>query len=372
MDRIAEVRRKIVEAFDGVPVPEPENIIIEPTARDQSGAYAIRAELSGKHWRDLSPEFLEARWSAFCYLSAQAFQHYLPAMLLDSLDRFGDPEASMYSTLSYISPSAHAIYYAGGDRKFDRKTALLTDDQFAVVATFLSLFLKDEPDARSFFAAQSFRWGWNRIDTPVRPLFDEFQDRMHHWIYPGEPAADVAPLIAEIRNAFRDTPYPGDRNLSGSRMGDEAAEIALNLQGVTWQEANPTLLRDNSAATTFLTPEGLKYFLPAFMVAGLMGYTSKHIAVHSLTHGFVNRQRLEPTASQYSDDDALKTMALINVVAEGMDWHAYAVERMSGYNRRERQAIIHYLEHCAQPRDYRIYAALENYWRPSLATAPDA
>ncbi|BDI30865.1 hypothetical protein CCAX7_29160 [Capsulimonas corticalis] len=337
----------------------------EQGKRDAPGAERIHAMLAGERWEELSFDFLKEWWSSFCYLTPEATRYYLPALLITALDHWGE-EVDFSHTVVYsrLMPSAYAIYYHGSDSHFEGLAGLLTKEQFRAVAAFLALFLPHsnpgntlllrgaEPSHMMFLASRAMRLFWERAGGPHAEAFAAFDWQMRHYEYPAPEDPAAAALVEEIRSAFADAPYPGDNNLSGSRQGDEAAEIALDLRGVHWRTIAPWLLADNSTATSFLTHEGLRYYLPAFLIADLMEFGGGR-CVFTLTHGFT-----ESNFSLYPDTD----------------WFAYGVERMAGFTLPERLAIIRYLEYTAEQEDYEaanIHEALERYWRPSLGNKGD-
>jgi hypothetical protein len=68
-------------------------------------------------------------------------------------------------------------------------------------------------------------------------------------------------------------------------------------------------------------------------------------------------------------DEHLRTMIEQALERDNeVDWFTYAVERMAGFSRSERESIIHYLEYRAARDESSaadIHQALERYWRPS-------
>lgn len=77
-------------------------------------------------------------------------------------------------------------------------------------------------------------------------------------------------LVQSIKDAFLDTPYPGD-----SRVGDES-EVG-EFVGKRWQD----ITSDNLQSVTnphFFTKEGRRYYAPAYMV-GALEHPELHFSV---------------------------------------------------------------------------------------------
>ncbi|MBS0262245.1 MAG: hypothetical protein JSS02_09870 [Planctomycetes bacterium] len=74
-------------------------------------------------------------------------------------------------------------------------------------------------------------------------------------------------LRARIFDAFAETPYPGDENISVPTYDDEGT--LAYFKGRTWSGHTATTLRHHSSALTFFTADAFRYFLPAYMLAEL-------------------------------------------------------------------------------------------------------
>jgi hypothetical protein len=274
---LEEVRSLVVSAFQSVPVPKPNKLMmrLSPYTDNAPDRKAVRAALEGKHWTELTPTFCKDHPVLFPYLTAEAYQHYLPALLTSALDCFNN-EPHLANTAVYaVKPSEHAIYYRGNDDYFDRQIALLTREQHEAVAAFLGIWLDREPYYFTFIAARAFRWGWDKVETREHPRFRAFYERLHHWQHTRPSNTEMRRLLDEIESAFADTPYPGDNSLCGSDQGDEPAESALDFRGVHWQNVHPELLAANYTSLSFLTAEGFRYYLPAYLAAELSGCASE-------------------------------------------------------------------------------------------------
>ena len=74
-------------------------------------------------------------------------------------------------------------------------------------------------------------------------------------------------LIAEITAAFKDEAYPGDSNIVYDNTGFhlECIEIRDAFKGHWWQEVPDEVLSTEQTGLSFMSKEGFKYYLPAFM-----------------------------------------------------------------------------------------------------------
>lgn len=78
--------------------------------------------------------------------------------------------------------------------------------------------------------------------------------------------------------AFGSAPYPGDQGIvstliiSGQEVEDpERKEIAEAFRGVHWNAVSHETLMRNRDSLSFFTPAGLRFFLPAYLMAALDG-----------------------------------------------------------------------------------------------------
>lgn len=74
-------------------------------------------------------------------------------------------------------------------------------------------------------------------------------------------------VVAEITAAFQDELYPGDANIVYDNMGFhlECIEVRDAFKGHRWQEVPDDVLSTERTGFSFMSKEGFKYYLPAFM-----------------------------------------------------------------------------------------------------------
>jgi hypothetical protein len=190
--------------------------------------------------------------------------------------------------------------------------------------------------------------------------------------------SDQEAIIAKIHAAFGENDYPGDHYLQGSFDGCEPGEEVGPFQGKrVWLEIEPDFLDAHATALSFFSEAGLRFFLPAYLVADLRGQLSSADPLFHLTHGFFDE------TVEYSRGGRvfrLKTgkSALINPRRYGaVTFYDYACYRLSVFTQEEAQAIVAYLHYKRDTATIglekeRIEAALNVYWLERAQTAPSA
>jgi hypothetical protein len=362
--RVREVREAIHRAFGGLRIPQTKWLI---TCNCQS-AVRFRERLRGRTWQSLTPEFLKNYWSSYCYLSPVAYRYYLPAMLLAALEPVAETTGLRHSVLFHLRPSFYWLYVTGEDQRFQQRQALLSTAQYAAVCSFLGLILDNE-DRCEHLAAQALHWRWTRIRTPANETAANYYRRLHTYEWPVPDDPQVAELFSEICAAFADTPYPRDDPLAGVH-DDEAAEDAMELRGLAWPAVHPDLLAQCYTALITLSDAGFRYYLPAFLLSDLLEFDSNADPVFSLTYGLAPTER--PSVSE-ADLEAImgrdRLEFLERVAVPLAERWVPDVRRFQAFTRSERKAIIRYLDYRSDDSfdGPRIHAALETYWRPSMA-----
>jgi hypothetical protein len=183
-------------------------------------------------------------------------------------------------------------------------------------------------------------------------------------------------VINEIRSAFQDLEFPGEGFLQGSFDGDEPyQEIAPFRTQKDWTALNAEFLDRHAAALNFFSEAGLRFFLPAFLIADLKGELKMADPVFHLTHGFFDFTVNVPVAGRnFTIKRGIST--LINPRRYGAaTFGDYARYRLSVFAREEANAIVAYLRFkCGQMvgdiEQSRVSAALEVFWLERARTAP--
>ncbi|MFY0563591.1 DUF6714 family protein [Archangium lansingense] len=71
----------------------------------------------------------------------------------------------------------------------------------------------------------------------------------------------------QLEAAFADAPYPGDDHIGYDTEDWESAELVRAFKGKHWKELTPAELQYHSSS--FLSSEGFRYYLPAYLLAAL-------------------------------------------------------------------------------------------------------
>lgn len=83
-------------------------------------------------------------------------------------------------------------------------------------------------------------------------------------------------LIAKITQAFAGVKYPGDDDLTKSTYGDEPLALVSEFSGKTdWRRLDASFLDQApdgwGSALSFFSPNALRFYLPAYLIADLRG-----------------------------------------------------------------------------------------------------
>jgi hypothetical protein len=368
---VEQVKQEILAAFAGVKRPAAQ-ALIGLSKGDFPQEEQIRGELAGRPWDSLESAFLAQRWPYFVYLSAEGYRYYLPALLMACLDNFTQENPLIHSTVYSLTPSAWSLYYRGSDQNFNDQVSLFSQAQRAAVSSFLGLVFDRLPGYR-YASAAAIKWGWSLPGAPATHKSAAYYHELSHYTYPPAVEPRVAALVAQIRAAFQDTPYPGDDRLCGSSQGDEPAGYALEFRGLDWRIIHPDFLSFNYACLSFFSSAGFRYFLPAYLVADVMELESSSDPVFHLTYGLVEENTaaiIEDLAQSGDLSGEILEFARKNEQKPEFDGFQLALEKFAPFTLAEKQAIVAYLDYSAQNNPYareRIESALERYWRKAIS-----
>lgn len=183
-------------------------------------------------------------------------------------------------------------------------------------------------------------------------------------------------VIQIVRDAFAANEYPGDTFLIGSLEGCEPEDEVGPFRGKTkWQELDAAFLDAQAGALSFFSEAGLRFFLPAFLVADVNGRLERADPLFVLTHGFHDRSISIPAGGRRFTIRSGRS-AFVNPRRYGaMTFGDHARARLSVFAREEAAAIVEYLKFRRsgdtdgiQRPD--IEAALDGFWRQRAHTAP--
>src|SRR5437879_1838453 len=84
-------------------------------------------------------------------------------------------------------------------------------------------------------------------------------------------ALDPSDLRLRIDETFGGMPYPGDEQIVSGRDG-ECWEIKSALKGRHWRDVSFEILDSLREALALMSPEGFRFYLPAYMIISVMDY----------------------------------------------------------------------------------------------------
>lgn len=190
--------------------------------------------------------------------------------------------------------------------------------------------------------------------------------------------SDQEAAIAAVHAAFETTEYPGDAFLQGSHEGCEPAEEVGPFRGRRdWRDIEAPFLDAHAGALSFFSEGGLRFFLPAYLVADLRGQLKTADPLFHLVHGFSDITVQAPTATRVFLIKSGKS-AFVNPRRYGaLTFHDSARFRLSVFPREEAAAIVAYLtykrDHDPDGLDREpIEAALTGFWLERAQAAPPA
>jgi hypothetical protein len=191
-------------------------------------------------------------------------------------------------------------------------------------------------------------------------------------------ASDREPVIAAIVEAFGGNEYPGDQWLQGSFDGCEPFEEISAFFGRTdWRALEPEFLDGHYTALSFFSEAGLRFFLPAYLVADVRGHLQTADPLFHLTHGFGDHSIGAGSRSRELARSSGPS-PLINPRRYGaVTFLDYARYRLSAFTREEAGAVVAYLRFRRRVDDLgldtrAVDAALASFWLERLRTAPTA
>ncbi len=188
--------------------------------------------------------------------------------------------------------------------------------------------------------------------------------------------SDKKALIQQIHEAFRESEYPGDPFLLGSREGCEPYEEVSPFQGKDdWTGLDSEFLDVHYSALSFLSDGGFRFFLPAYLIADLKDELNTADPVFHLTHGFHDSSVEVPTPSGVMVRKFGKSVFVNPRRYGAMTSYDYARYRLAVFTKEEAQAIVDYLSYKRDSDPHgiqkeQIDEALLSYWLERAEDAP--
>lgn len=182
---------------------------------------------------------------------------------------------------------------------------------------------------------------------------------------PEENAKALSPnaLVDAIAGAFADADYPGDDRIVSSSTGPDFERDAIKrlLKGLGWRDVAPgtlDLLRDS---LPFLSPEGFRFYLPAYMVYCLNDFYRADVAIDNVVHSLTvpcadDLERMQKGFGDYRAGHPEEARALPDDVHESVmraqaDFYdsaankKFVLDRISGFTAKQSRVIRRYLEY---------------------------
>jgi hypothetical protein len=187
---------------------------------------------------------------------------------------------------------------------------------------------------------------------------------------------DKESLVETILSVFGKVSYPGDAYLQGSFDGDEPFEEIGAFKGMTrWQDLAADFLDAHYSALSFFSMAGLRFFLPAYLLADLKDLLQTADPIFILTHGFSDftiEENIRGRAFQIKIGRSQFINPRRYGAASFFDYNRY---RLSVFTREEAAAIVHYLDYKRQVLDVdfekeSVQAALDAFWLERARSAP--
>lgn len=161
-------------------------------------------------------------------------------------------------------------------------------------------------------------------------------------------------IILEIKRAFEGVKLGDGIGLNqGQSLDDyEPDDVAMTArekdEKEDWQSIPVEELDSKSSSLSFFDAEGMRFHLPAYLVADLTIELQIADPLFHLYHGFADETK-----------------------GERMEWYERASQRFSLLTDDQRRAVIMYLKYRANDDNYEferssIIEALENYWNKSF------
>ena len=152
------------------------------------------------------------------------------------------------------------------------------------------------------------------------------------------PVDDLAPLDElrqrlgrHIEESFADTPYPGDDRICKTDV--DGSDMVRAFRGKDWRDLQLNIITNYHVDMALMTPEGFRFYLPAFMLAVLFYYGHVSTLPMGLMHSLT-----PPDAGLLQKYLEKKTDPLKHTQIGDF------LNRVSAFNSREKAAIRVFLE----------------------------
>ncbi len=185
-------------------------------------------------------------------------------------------------------------------------------------------------------------------------------------------------VIQQIHEAFGDNEYPGDPWLMGSFQGCEPYEVIAPFEQMKdWRAVDAAMLDTNYTALSSFSKAGLRFFLPAYLIADLRGELQTADPLFIVAHGFSDMAIEHRTKAGVFERRTGRTVFINPRRYGAMTFYDYACYRLSIFTREEAAAIVAYLQYKRETDEYGLHAAeidaaLDLFWLHRAQNAPTA
>ncbi len=182
-------------------------------------------------------------------------------------------------------------------------------------------------------------------------------------------------VVERITDSFESLEYPGDLNIVYDNTGThlECMEVQQAFQGKHWCEVTDEVLLRQNAGLFFMTPAAFRFYLPAYLLFVVQAFDQSDVLPETTVQCLTLPVEADALAkanfflwSSNSIQTELTEFLLKEIGHSNQKVHKF-VERISGFNYQQGQAIRSYLEHLTvYHEDYFLFnelrIAIERYW----------
>lgn len=224
---------------------------------------------------DLDADALGKRLYRSKYLEPPAYRWFIRSLLFELLglhweryDTQGTLESQLiHSAVYWLRPNPARVL---SKRTDDDVSKQLSRAQRVCVARFLGMIIASSAftgRGLRYLAAQAIEWDW-RDDPAVLATAEALRAEARSF-HPRQSAdRAVADVVRQIEIAFAETPKPPAPLLEFH--DEEGSEYELELATADWKTMQPWLLGGAGSAICWMTPEAVRYFIPAAMRADVL------------------------------------------------------------------------------------------------------
>lgn len=250
----AQIERTIREAFEDVPWPRGEPMTLPPSdARTES----LEKIFAGRHWRDMTPDTLKNQ-QVYLFLFSPAWRRfYLPAYLLQEVDRIAEERSSWHTVVHALCPPEEKGW-------FEREYDVYAPVERRAIVGFLEYARDNNQDHETtltYLCQTALATYWQRESASSnRPSTQP------------ETTSKVRVRQA-VEQAFADVPYPGDEGIGYNLYDWDGAAINRDFKGYHWRALPRDVLLYHHDDLPMLSKHGRQFYLPAYIREALEGST---------------------------------------------------------------------------------------------------